>query len=348
MKKQIKGRREFLTNTTKVMGGVLAGGLTIHNMAAATFPDNRREDETVIPRRRAKIATISQAGLRDDAGEKMVERVLGIMEHVAKFKPDIICLPETFATNGRGSKDALSWKAEITALAVGRMSEFAKKHHCYVVCSGHRLHNGKYYITAELIDRNGISVGDYKKSYLPEDEMNAGITPGPLENPVFDTDFGRIGFQICFDLLWDNGWNELKDQGVEIVFWPSAYSGGRAINGKAWSHQYIVVTSTGKGSSKICDISGEELIKTNGWEPNIAIADINLNKTLIHTWPSILKFNKIRDKYLDKIKITTFDEEEWSIVESLSPKISVDSILEEFQLESLFNYRKRMATIQHK
>jgi len=64
--------------------------------------------------------------------------------------------------------------------------------------------------------------------------MNNGVTPGALKPPVFRTDFGVVGAQICFDMEWHDGWQNLRKGGAEIVFWPSAFAGGTAVNAKAW------------------------------------------------------------------------------------------------------------------
>src|SRR3712207_7956687 len=35
-------------------------------------------------------------------------------------------------------------------------------------------------------------------------EIASGVRPGPLDPPVFETDFGKIGIQICFDIKWED------------------------------------------------------------------------------------------------------------------------------------------------
>jgi len=47
-----------------------------------------------------------------------------------------------------------------------------------------------------VIDRAGLRMGEYRKIHLPEDEIDIGLTPGPLEPAVFQSDFGKIGIQI--------------------------------------------------------------------------------------------------------------------------------------------------------
>jgi predicted amidohydrolase len=52
-----------------------------------------------------------------------------------------------------------------------------------------------------------------------------------------------------------------RKQGAEIIFFPSAFAAGQMINARAWKHKCVVVSSARKGTSKICDITGEELAK---------------------------------------------------------------------------------------
>jgi len=289
--------------------------------------------------RRAKIATVSQMDIQPYVpGEKMISHILEIMETAAPYQPDIISVPETFSTIGEGTQKPIEWRVETTGTAIEKFRKFAAAHSCYVVCPGHIKENGRFYNAAVLIDRGGNVIGNHKKAYPTQNEMSAGVSPGPVIPPVFETDFAKIGFQICFDVLWEDGWRHLKDAGAEIVFWPSAYAGGRAINAKAAKYQYVVVSSTRKHTTKICDISGEEIVKTGFWSPNLAIATVNLEKALLHTWPAVRKFSAIKSKYLDKIRITNFDEEEWSVIECVSPELKIDEIMKEFELVSLYDY----------
>jgi len=177
-------------------------------------------------------------------------------------------------------------------------------------------------------------------------EMAKGASPGLLDPPVFETDFGTIGIQICFDLEWNDGWEKLREKDAEIVFFCSAFSGGKAINTRAWQNKYCVVSSTLNGTAKICDISGDEIAKTGLWDEYWAIAPVNLEKAFLHTWPYCRKFKDIHAKYGRKVKITNFDEEEWSIIESLSPDIKVADILKEFSLKTYEEHIRNATDVQ--
>lgn len=284
--------------------------------------------------REVRIASVSQMNLSAETSEAMVQQIFRILDTSLNLKPDIVCLPEVFPTSNVSKRHPAAEIAEISQTVLSRFSSFSKENNCYTVCPVYTSEGGKIYNSAVIIDRAGNNMGEYRKTYLTEGEIESGLTPGPLRPPVFKTDFGVIGVQICFDMLWDEGWKQLREQGAEMVFWPSAYAGGQTVNAKAWQHKYVVVSSTRKNTTKICDITGEVVSRTGIWNPNLVCAPVNLEKAFLHTWPYVRRFPEIQKKYGRKVRITYFDEEEWAIIESLSPDVFVKDILKEFELKT--------------
>lgn len=281
------------------------------------------------------IATISQNGLQAKDSRSMIAKLLARMEEVVPFEPDIICLPETFPfANVGGSTTELVDRAEEPIGDVSRpFAEFARKNHCYVVCPIITTERDRFYNSAVFIDRQGELLGEYRKTYPTTGEMRSGISPGPLEPPVFKADFGIVGAQICFDIEWTESWQKLRQAGAEVVFWPSAFAGGSMVNAKAWQNKYCVVSSTRKDTSKICDITGEEVAKTSRWN-HWACAPVNLEKAFLHTWPYVQRFDEIHAKYGRGVRIRNFAEEEWTIIESRSPDVQIADVMKEFDLKT--------------
>lgn len=327
MDKKNNPRRKFLKAAAVTSGGT-ALGITAKASPSSIRNENKR------PTREAWVAGISQEGLYANTAEEMIDLIFAQMEKTLVNQPDIICLPEVFHTSNLSKKYSLSQKLQISTNVLNRMTTFARKNNCYLVVAVNTEEKGKVFNSAVLLDRKGARVGEYRKIHLTENEIENGLTPGTLDPPVFETDFGKIGIQICFDVLWEDGWKKLKDKGAEMVFWPSAYGGGKSLQGKALQHRYIVATSTRKGSSKVWDITGEELVKTGLWEKNYYCTPVNLEKAFLHTWPFVKHFEQIKRKYGRKIRITNFHEEEWSIIESLSPEILIADILKEYNLRT--------------
>jgi predicted amidohydrolase len=338
MKSYSISRRNFLGKTVSAAGLTTMGSM---GLSKNLYAYSKQSSD--LPRE-VWIATVSQMGLKAHDPEEMVNLILKILENAVIYKPDIVCLPEVFATSLIEEKKKLTEKVKISGMVLEKFSDFAKKNNCYLVCPVYTTENGKVYNSAVVLNRYGEQMGEYRKIHPTENEIGNGITPGPLNPPVFETDFGIIGIQICFDILWDDGWEALKRQGAEIVFWPSAYAGGQVINAKAWRNKYIVASSTRKNTSKICDITGEVIAQTGIWDSNLICAPVNLEKAFLHTWPYVNRFNEIREKYGRKIKITNYHEEEWSVIESLSPDIRVKDILDEFDLKT-YGQLKTDATV---
>jgi predicted amidohydrolase len=292
------------------------------------------------------IATLSLRGITATSTEEMIKEILNQMREIAVYKPDIICLPETFPYIGNVDIK------EVAETPLGDISsffaKFSQNHNCYIVCPIYTKEKKRLYNAAVVLDRTGKVMGEYRKIHPTVGEINNGITPGPINPPVFNTDFGKIGVQICFDIKWSDGWKNLRQAGAEVVFWPSAFAGGKMVNTKAWENKFAVISSTLKDTAKICDISGVEIAKTGRWNPNWAVGAINLEKVFLHTWPYVKRFKEIQMKYGRKIKITNFHEEEWTIIESQSPDLKVSDVMNEFDLISHEAHIQRADMLQRK
>ncbi len=296
--------------------------------------------------REVMIATITQDGLETDSHEKMIELVLERLKSFESFQPDLVCLPETFAFTHLPKRPPAKEVAEIPPGPIsGVFADYAKKHNCYVVCPTYTKENGHIYNASILFDRKGSVTGEYRKIHPTKGEVENGITPGSLDPPVFDTDFGRLGMQICFDMEYPEAWKRLGERGAEIVVWSSAYAGGRMVSSRSWDNRYYTVSSVNKDTAKICGITGEEIAKTSRWNP-WTCATVNLEIAFLHTWPFFLRFKDIHAKYGEKIRITNYGEEEWSIIESRSPEIKIADILREFDLVTIDKHLKEAEMAQ--
>lgn len=326
-------RRAFLSSSAVASAGAAALVSTqqmagVHAAGASSSKANR------LPRE-VWIATISQLGLSAVDSSGMSRQVIERMEEIIPMEPDVICLPEAFPFAYIESRTKVS---EVADTGIGEtlkpFSEFARQHNCYVVCPVYTRHNQNCFNAAVFIDRKGEIAGEYQKSYTTTGEMDGGVCPGPTNPKTFETDFGIVGAQICFDIEWDAGWRELRNQGAEIVFWPSAFGGGVMVNTRAWQNRYCVVSSTQKGTSKICDIDGEQIAATSRWHRWVC-APVNLEKVFLHTWPYVRRFGDIVNKYGSSVRMRTHDEEEWTIIESRDPQVKIADLMKEFELNAI-------------
>jgi predicted amidohydrolase len=329
MRTNNSSRRNFLRQTVIASGLTAMGG---YSFAISGSPQ-KREKINKLPRE-VWIASISQMDIHTQNPQLMLKELVRITGNVFVYQPDIVCLPETFPISNINQSLNLTEKLEVSNKALKQFSLLAKQNNCYIICPVITSEGGKAYNAAVVFDRAGSRQGEYRKIHLTIGEIESGLTPGPLRPAVFQADFGKFGVQICYDIYWNDGWEKLRDLGAEIVFWPSAFAAGRRINSKAGEYQYIVVSSTRKDTAKICDLRGEIVTQTGIWDRNFICGSVNLEKVLVDTWPHVKHFNEIRRKYARKVRLTTFDEEQWTVIESLSSDVFVADIFKEFDIKT--------------
>ncbi len=83
--------------------------------------------------------------------------------------------------------------------------------------------------TAVVIDNHGDVLGITQKNHIPRvGDFNESTyyMEGTTGNPVFETDFGLIGVNICYGRHHPLHWQALGLNGAEIVFNPSATVSG--------------------------------------------------------------------------------------------------------------------------
>ncbi|MCE6989778.1 carbon-nitrogen hydrolase family protein [Dyadobacter sp. CY323] len=329
-------RRSFVKNLG--IGSLAAIGATSATTAAnpATASAAAANAIPASSGRKIWVATMTMHKMDGNTCEEIVQAAVKQMQKALPYKPDIICLPEAFHILAiRGKRPSVTETAENGSGNLTRpFQEFARKNNCYAIVPLYSKEGNRYHNTAFLIDRRGEIVGKYHKIRTTTGEMKNGISPGPLDPPVFKTDFGTIGIQTCFDIEWLDGWRRLREKGAELVFWPSAFAGGKLVNTMAWLNKFAVVSSTAKDTAKICDITGEELAASGLYDSWGVCAELNLEKAFLHSYPYYEQFPAIQAKYGQKVRIRTLHEEEFSIIESLSPDVKVADIMKEFNLKT--------------
>ena len=299
--------------------------------------------------RKVRVATVAQLNAGGPTMEENRERIGELIEQAAAEKPDIICLPETFLELNVEFLDLAEVAETVPGTTTDMVGALARKHNCYIICPLTAIHEGKFTNDAVLIDRQGEVVGAYSKIHpvvtsAKFEDLEKGITPRS-EATVFETDFGRIGMQICFDINWDEPWAELKRRGAEIVFWPSAYDGGKHLGVHAWNHHYYVVSAVKSRYARIIDVMGEVLAVTGRCDPVIAYT-IDLDVGLFHCDFNQVQIQKIRARYGPDVTIRVWHEEGLFTLETNRDDLSVADLTKEFLLDPLDAYLERNERLQ--
>jgi beta-ureidopropionase len=287
---------------------------------------------------------VPPSNVRQPDPEETLQLGLSILEAAGRQRVDLACLPEGFAAAGLAATRLHEVAEPLSGRGFAAVADCARRHAMYVVAGFYVLEEGRVSNIAALIDRSGRLVGNYAKRHPTEGEIVGGVTPG-AEARVFDTEIGRIGLAICFDLNWPTLWQELHEQRADLVCWLSAYEGGIPLQARALTYGYPIVTSVWPYHARIIERSGRVTAQTSRWS-RLVTHDLNLTKRLFHTdgqWQHLLP---IQTYYGDHVRVEAFTEEHLFTLESLVPDLNVDDIVARYGLIEYDTYIARAAEAQ--
>ncbi|MBA3518298.1 MAG: carbon-nitrogen hydrolase family protein [Rhizobiales bacterium] len=303
--------------------------------------------------RTVRIATTSLATLEDTAPPYNLRHPdpadtlalgLSLLDAAGSQGADLVCLPEGFIAAGMPGSRIREIAEPLTGPSMSAVAERAKRHGMYVVAGSYARIGERVFNVAALFDRSGRLVGTYAKRHPTEGEIDCGVVAGS-DLPVFETDFGRVGLAICFDLNWRGLWDELKSKGAEFVCWISAYEGGFPLQAYAWLHGVTIISSVWPYHGRIIERSGRVLTQTSRWG-RVATADINVDKRWFHTDGQMQAILAIQDHYGKRVRIETYGEEHIFTVESADPGLGEQEIVERFALVDYDTYVARCTAAQ--
>ena len=141
----------------------------------------------------------------------------------------IVCLQELFRTQyfcREENADHFELAEPIPGPSSEALARIARSLKISIVGSlFERRGAGVYHNTAVVLDGDGSLLGKYRKMHIPDDPLyyeKFYFTPGDLGFPNFNTQFGRIGVQVCWDQWYPEGARLTSLGGANILFYPTA------------------------------------------------------------------------------------------------------------------------------
>jgi deaminated glutathione amidase len=158
------------------------------------------------------------------------EQVFGLLETAAAGGADLAALPEVWPRQG-SAKQIRETAEPIAGPRLIRLAEVARRHGMWIHGgSVLELDGDRVFNTSVLFDRSGELVATYRKIHLfdadPPDAVPSResvlFTAGE-EVVTAETEFGRVGLSICYDLRFPELYRALAVQGATILFVPAAF-----------------------------------------------------------------------------------------------------------------------------
>lgn len=177
-----------------------------------------------------KVAAIQMPTVTD----KMQNvRTAGIyLEKIKDEKPDFVILPEMFCCPYQ-TQNFPVYAEEEGGPVWQQLSEYAKQYGIYLIGGSmpEKDAEGKVYNTSYIFDRQGKQIGKHRKVHLFDIDVTGGqtfkesdtLTAGDHDT-VFDTEFGRMGVMLCFDIRFPEFARMMVNDGAKAIFVPAAFN----------------------------------------------------------------------------------------------------------------------------
>ncbi len=166
-----------------------------------------------------------------DDKEKNMRQLRHWLEAMQEQKPDFVALGEMFNCPYQASnfpkyaepEGGETWQA---------LSALAKEFGVYISAgSVPERADGKIYNTAYVFDREGNQIAKHRKVHLFDIDVAGGmsfresdtLSPGD-QVTVFDTEFGKMGLCICFDIRFPELARLMVQAGAKVIFVPAAFN----------------------------------------------------------------------------------------------------------------------------
>jgi predicted amidohydrolase/GNAT superfamily N-acetyltransferase len=169
-----------------------------------------------------------------DSVKDMLQQVEYFVDALSDYKCDLAILPEFFnaplmgLSESEAPIDAIWHLAEYTNEILTEISELAISYNINIIAGSMPLiEDDELYNVAYLCHRDGRIDSQYKLHPTPY-EKNGWLMKGGDKLAAFDTDFGKIGILICYDVEFPELSRLLSEEQIQILcvpFWTDTKNG---------------------------------------------------------------------------------------------------------------------------
>ena len=186
------------------------------------------EKEKAIGRKKSVVRLgLVQWGMRSlPSVDALIEQMEFFVDAVSDYQSDFILFPEFFNAplmakyNHLAEFDAIRALANYSEPIRSKFVEFAISYNVNIICGSLPVYEEeRLYNVAYLCRRDGSWDMQYKIHITPSEHTSWGLTGGDSIR-VFDTDSGKVGVLICYDVEVPELGRIMAERGLEILFVP--------------------------------------------------------------------------------------------------------------------------------
>ena len=174
---------------------------------------------------------LCQMNVVDNKEENLNKASLMIAESVNE-NADFIVLPEMFNCPYSNDKFIEYCEKEKDSPTLTRISALAREHEVYILAGSiPEKEKEKLFNTSYLFDKDGNIIGKHRKMHLFDIDVKDRITfkesdvlTAGNDFTIADTEFGKIGIGICYDIRFPELARIMVENGALILFYPGAFN----------------------------------------------------------------------------------------------------------------------------
>lgn len=198
-------------------------------------------------KKKIKVAVVQRSGA--GSKEENLSKIRSLTEEAVNGVADldVIVFPEYNYYIPISMEESKRVAENIPGLYTDAIGDLAKKFNVNII-PGTFIENagsGKVYNTSVFINREGEVVNSYRKIHLLDalGYKESEYVEAGNEMCVFDTDFGRVGLMVCYDLRFPELARSMVLNGADIIFVPSEFPDGNPLPPRT-DHWDVLIKST--------------------------------------------------------------------------------------------------------
>ena len=174
---------------------------------------------------------LCQMNVVDDK-EANLKKAHSMIVESAEKNADFIILPEMFNCPYSNEKFIEYGEEEHESLTLNEISRLAKENNVYILAGSiPERESDKLYNTSYLFDKTGQIIAKHRKMHLFDIDVKGKITfkesdvlTAGDEFTIADTEFGKIGIGICYDIRFVELARIMVEKGALVLVYPGAFN----------------------------------------------------------------------------------------------------------------------------
>ena len=167
-----------------------------------------------------------------DNKEANIKKASSMITDSMKHDVDFIVLPEMFNCPYSNDKFIEYGETENDSITLDTISNLAAKNNVYILAgSVPEKEKDKLYNTSYLFDKTGSVIAKHRKMHLFDIDVKdkiyfkeSDVLTAGNEFTVAETEFGKIGIGICYDIRFPELARIMAESGALILFYPGAFN----------------------------------------------------------------------------------------------------------------------------